>query len=336
MIRMTDDAERGFIARAQAGDHRAFAELVRMYQDSVFRFILRLNGARDEAMDLTQETFMKAHQALPGWRPEAQFRTWLFSIAHNATLDVLRRRQRVEFVSASDLAAGEEGYDTPDPARQPDQRLADRQDIELLERTLREFEDMSYGEIAATLGIAEGTVKSRLARAPAAPPWPATNATPENTAMTEQPTRLHVPDLPALSAYLDGELDAGARRRVAAHLATCPACTAYLARLEALSSGLRALPEETLGFDLAGLIEGRLAVAPRRPAARSRRDWQLGWPIAVGAAASIAVGAFMGSTLVAGGAATAPRVAALSVFDSMPPGNLCIGLDSCYLKGSLK
>ncbi len=178
MIRMTDDAERGFIARAQAGDHRAFAELVRKYQDRVFRFILRLSGARDEAMDLTQETFMKAHQALPDWRPEAQFRTWLFSIAHNATLDALRRRQRVEFISTSDLAVGEEDYDMPDPARQPDERLADRQSIELLERTLRELpaehreilllrelEDMSYGEIAATLGIAEGTVKSRLARA---------------------------------------------------------------------------------------------------------------------------------------------------------------------------
>lgn len=178
MNRTTDEAERGFIARAQAGDHGAFAELVRKYQDRVFRFILRLIGARDEAMDLTQETFMKAHQALPGWRPGAQFSTWLFSIAHNAALDVLRRRQRIEFVSATDLAAGDDGYDTPDPARQPDQRLADRQSIELLERTLqglpaehreilllREIEDMSYGEIAATLGIAEGTVKSRLARA---------------------------------------------------------------------------------------------------------------------------------------------------------------------------
>lgn len=178
MIRTTDEAEPGLIARAQAGDHHAFAELVRKYQDRVFRFILRLSGVRDEAMDLTQETFMKAHQALPGWRPEAKFGTWLFSIAHNTTLDVLRRRQRIEFVSASDLGAEQEVDALPDPARQPDQRLADRQSIELLERALRELpaehreilllrelEDMSYDEIAATLGIAEGTVKSRLARA---------------------------------------------------------------------------------------------------------------------------------------------------------------------------
>lgn len=178
MTRMADDAESELIVRAQGGDQRAFAALVRRYQDRVFRFILRLVGTREDAMDLTQETFMKAHQALPGWRPEAQFRTWLFRIAHNAALDVLRRRKHVEFVSVDDLPAGDEGHALRDPARRPEQRLADRQSIELLERALRdlpaeqreilllrELEDMSYAEIAATLGIAEGTVKSRLARA---------------------------------------------------------------------------------------------------------------------------------------------------------------------------
>jgi anti-sigma factor RsiW len=154
--------------------------------------------------------------------------------------------------------------------------------------------------------------------------------------MNEQPSAMHAPDLPELSAYLDGELDAGGRQRVAAHLATCPGCAARLAELQALSAGFRALPEASLGFDLAGVIEGRLAAAPRPPVARRRRDWWAGLPVAVGAAASIVVGVFMGSTLVAGGAATAPRMAALRVFDTMPPGNLCIGLESCYVKGSAK
>lgn len=153
--------------------------------------------------------------------------------------------------------------------------------------------------------------------------------------MTEPRYPKHLPDLTALSAYLDGELDAAETRSVAAHLAICPDCSARLTDLQALSAGFRALPAESLGFDLAGVIEGRLAAAPRRATVRGR-GWQLGWPLAVGAAASIAAGVFMGSALVAGGAATAPRVAALSVFDTMPPGNLCIGLDSCYVKGSIK
>jgi RNA polymerase sigma factor (sigma-70 family) len=175
---MADEAESSLVARAQAGEQRAFADLVRRYQERVFRFILRLIGSREEAMDLTQETFMKAHQALPEWRPEAQFRTWLFRIAHNAALDLLRRRQTVKFVALGEPGADQDSLDLPDPAPQPDRQLADRQSIGLLERALhelpaeqreilllRELEDMSYAEIAATLNIAAGTVKSRLARA---------------------------------------------------------------------------------------------------------------------------------------------------------------------------
>ncbi len=175
---MTDDAEAGLVARAQAGDTRAFAALVRQHQERVFRFILRLSGRREDAMDLTQETFMKAYQALPAWQPQAQFRTWLLRIAHNTTLDLLRRQQRVTFVPYAELAADEQDPALPDPAPQPDELLAGRQGIALLERALnelpiehreilllRELEDLSYTEIASTLDIAEGTVKSRLARA---------------------------------------------------------------------------------------------------------------------------------------------------------------------------
>lgn len=154
--------------------------------------------------------------------------------------------------------------------------------------------------------------------------------------MTEHPTPPHTPDLAELSAYLDRELDADRQQGVAAHLAGCPACTASLARLRALAADFRALPAERLGFDLAGVIEGRLATAPRSVTADRRRDWWLHWPVVMGAAASIAVGVSLGSALIAGGAATVPRIAAMRVFDTMPPGNLCIGLNSCYVKESLK
>lgn len=154
--------------------------------------------------------------------------------------------------------------------------------------------------------------------------------------MNENPGAGHAPDLPALSAYLDGELDVEERQRVAAHLARCPGCAAHLAQLETLAAAFRTLPEEKLGFDLAGVIEGRLAAAPRRTPAPRRHDRWLDLPLALGAAASIAAGVFMGSALVAGGAATAPRMAVMRVFDTMPPGNLCIGSESCYLKESVK
>lgn len=173
-----DDAQNELAGRAQAGDRQAFTQLVRSYQDRVFRFILRMHGGRDEAMDLTQETFLKAFRALPGWQPEARFSTWLFQIARNATLDVLRRRQRIEFVSLDESSAEGEAIDPRDGARLPDEKLADQQRMALLEGALRalppeqrevlllrELEGMSYTDIAATLGIEAGTVKSRLARA---------------------------------------------------------------------------------------------------------------------------------------------------------------------------
>lgn len=175
---MPDSTEHELIARAQAGEHRAFGLLVGRYQNRIFRFVLRLCNSRDQAMDLTQDTFMKAHQALAGWRPEAQFKTWLFRIAHNATLDELRRRQCIDFVPLPEPGVDGAGAELQSTAPQPDQQVADWQRIELLDRVLRrlpaeqrevlllrEVEGMSYGEISLTLGLEEGTVKSRLARA---------------------------------------------------------------------------------------------------------------------------------------------------------------------------
>ena len=169
---MVTAEDRLLVERARDGDQRAFAELVRRHQDRVFRFVLRMTGSRDEAMDLTQDTFMKAWQALPRWQPQAQFRTWLFQIARNGSLDLLRRRGRVEFVpideglavAANDLAPDElleirQQYDRLDVALRS--LPAEHREILLL----REVEGLSYAEMAIALETQEGTVKSRLARA---------------------------------------------------------------------------------------------------------------------------------------------------------------------------
>lgn len=175
MIEVGPDVDADDVARAQAGDMAAFGELVRRHQDRVFRFILRMLDTRDEAMELTQDVFVKAWQGLPGWRPEARFSTWLLQIARNAALDQLRRRQRVQF------APLEEGMDIADAKPGPEARYASRQQQAQLERALqriapeqreilllREIEGLGYAELANVLGVAEGTVKSRLARARAA------------------------------------------------------------------------------------------------------------------------------------------------------------------------
>lgn len=164
--------DREYVDLSQRGDRNAFSQLVRRYQDRLYRFILRMVDSHDEALELTQDTFIKAWQALPDWRPDAEFRTWLFRIGSNTAMDCLRRRKVVEFV------AMDEDYDAPGGTADPEAQLQTKQRLRALEVALsrlphdqreivllRDIEDMSYGEIGAILGINEGTVKSRLARA---------------------------------------------------------------------------------------------------------------------------------------------------------------------------
>lgn len=171
----SDGSEDDWVRRAQTGDRKAFSELVRRYQKPVFRYMLRMLGSHDDAMELTQEAFIKAWQALPQWQPEAQFRTWLFRIANNTALDTLRRRKLVEFVPLED------SFDAPDTGPDPEHQAQVTQEVQQLEACLkklvpehrqilllREVEEMSYEEIACVLSLNEGTVKSRLARARAA------------------------------------------------------------------------------------------------------------------------------------------------------------------------
>lgn len=156
--------------------------------------------------------------------------------------------------------------------------------------------------------------------------------------MTDRP-REHAPDMLSLSAYLDGELDAAARRAMDAHLAACPACAARLAELQVLAEDFGRLAQDSLGFDLAGVIAGRLDALPKprpdKPRRQAARWWGL-LPASLGAAASLAIGVGMGSALIGGSSAAMPRVAAMSVFDTLPPGGLCLGPESCYSKGAMK
>ena len=126
---LTDD---DCIARAQRGDATAFAELVRRFQDRVFRFLLRLTRTREDAQDLTQETFMHAYEALPRWRPDAQFSTWLLRIARNLAYDMLRRSQRVDFVTLEP----EQEARLVDTAPTPEAALQGVEQLRLLETAL--------------------------------------------------------------------------------------------------------------------------------------------------------------------------------------------------------
>ncbi|HJV79705.1 sigma-70 family RNA polymerase sigma factor [Noviherbaspirillum sp.] len=160
------------VTLAKRGDGKAFSELVARYQDRIYRFLLRLTRSPDDALELTQDTFLRAYQGLERWRPDALFKTWLFRIARNIAFDRLRRDKLVEFVEL------EQDMDLPDTTAGPEAIFETAQRYRLLEAALerlpaehreilllREIEEMAYDEIAAVLNLNVGTVKSRLARA---------------------------------------------------------------------------------------------------------------------------------------------------------------------------
>ncbi|MGL4368817.1 MAG: RNA polymerase sigma factor, partial [Spirochaetota bacterium] len=94
MVRRRSDSDESLAAASGAGDDSAFNELMTRYRDRIFTLCLRMTGVPDEADDCAQESFVKAYRALPSFRGESAFYTWLYRIAYRTCLDHLRSRKR--------------------------------------------------------------------------------------------------------------------------------------------------------------------------------------------------------------------------------------------------
>lgn len=171
-------ADSGLVRRAQGGDARAFDQLVTRYRGKVFGMCHHLVQNEQDAWDLAQEAFVKAWRALPSFKLDSSFYTWLYRIAHNCSYDWLRKRRIVSDGEFDDelqrnVAAGAEavpkGSVRPDHAMR-NKELGARITEAIAQLTpghravilLREIEGLSYEEIAEVTGQETGTVMSRL------------------------------------------------------------------------------------------------------------------------------------------------------------------------------
>ncbi len=177
---MTAQEEAAAIRDAARGDAPSFEKLVLEHQKRVYSLALKLTGSPEDAMDASQEAFLRAYQNLRSFRGESRFSVWLYRLTYNACMDILKKSRRDKLVP---MPTDEEGaqLEIPDDAPQPDEVIERREELSLVRKAvlalsedkrqiilMREYQGMSYADIAKTLGVEEGTVKSRLARARAA------------------------------------------------------------------------------------------------------------------------------------------------------------------------
>jgi len=169
-------AERALVEQCRRQDYEAFSKIVDAYQARVFGFVRRMVKNEEEALDVTQEVFIKAYRHMARFDGRCSLRTWLFRIAHNLCIDRARRVERTPVeTSLEPRIADDEPFEFPDDRWDPE-RIALSEElsavidhaIETMSEKLRivlllhDKEDMGYDEIASTMDLPVGTVKSRL------------------------------------------------------------------------------------------------------------------------------------------------------------------------------
>ena len=171
---MLDTSDPALVRRTRAGEVQAFGGLVQRYQQSVFGVCYRLLGDRAEAEDLTQEAFIRAYQRLDSFDLSRPFGPWMRRLAANVCVNHLQLRRQIHLPLDDELEASAETPSTGDPSAE----LESAQQSEAIRAALlrlpphyravvelRHFQELSYAEIAAELGLPVSDVKSHLFRA---------------------------------------------------------------------------------------------------------------------------------------------------------------------------
>lgn len=168
-------SEQELILRVQEGDETAFESLIRLYEKKVYTLCRRMCANEEDAQEAAQDAFLAVWRSAGSFRQEASFSTWLYRLATNACIDLLRRNKRSG--GSMSLDDGENAIDLIDPQPLPQQELERQETQRLIEEglralpedyrsilLLREVQGLSYAEIAEVTCMELGTVKSRISR----------------------------------------------------------------------------------------------------------------------------------------------------------------------------
>lgn len=173
-----DDAE--LVRKAKAGDLKAYDQLTVLYRDAVYSVVFRMVRNRQEAEDLTQDTFIKAFRSLRSFNEEYAFSTWLFKIATNNCIDFFRKRKLKTYSMENEIRYKDDEirHEYADDGKTAVEELIDDEKKEMIHEAidrlpekyrevihLRHKEEKSYEEIAQMLNLPLGTVKARIFRA---------------------------------------------------------------------------------------------------------------------------------------------------------------------------
>ena len=178
---MTDLQEKDLIRKAKQGDMLAFEELILKHEKIVYNLALRMMNHSEDAMDISQEVFLKAYRSLSNFDERSAFSTWIYRITHNTCIDEIRKRKGKQTYSLEEDLESEDGSmqrQVADDGDTPEESLMRKEQKSEILRALdtlseehkaaiilRDVKGLSYEEIAEILELSLGTVKSRINRA---------------------------------------------------------------------------------------------------------------------------------------------------------------------------
>lgn len=290
--------------QASDGDRRAFEAIYKRYHQEIYRFCLSIMGRPEDAQEALQNTMVKALRALPGGRREIKLKPWLYRVAHNESIDLLRRRREGVELDSAQVSAGAEIAETVAQRERLGCLLADLDELPERQRSallMRELGGLDYEQIGATLESSPAVARQAVYEA--------------RLGLRELETGREMSCEHVTRQLSDGDGRIARRRDIRAHLRACPDCRAFRDSIEGRRRDLQALaplPAAAAASILHGLVGGKVAAGSGLGGAAS--------------AAGAGAGKAAGTSAVVKAVATVAAVATIGVTAADRAGLVNVGL----------